>query len=502
MRLALFLALLVLASHAFAQDFKAAIAPYVFSGESAEGDSFAVNGTNYVLVLITGKPSFLLQENGSGYSLVDGEEGIRGVLVGRKMASVKTDAQVDQAIVDIRNFNASREPAERQCKQYTGLLVIASDRDEERPCFFNSTDAEVARNCFGATPVTISDRVCAPPIESCLVACRTVPICSIALSNNLHGIYQILFFRSATRDLDSNVSALLAELEGVRSLDRNAADASTARLGNVLNLTNTIVQNWLFYEYSFCSQIPFNGTALFGAEDILKAVSADIADIEALGATSAQVANFTKERMRMREAMGKALPGNVPSENLHPNVLKPAGQVNLSDVLKITGMREEKAEGGAGRVIAADVAYSGEEPVQATLVLRGPAGFSAEPQYLTILLQPRENFTARFALQAPENAPDAQLQMQLFTDEGQVNASMLLAGVQEAPGWQLPSLPAIRPEDAGLAIALAVAAVIIFATISRRIRRRGRARYDGKRMEIAKAIARTVKGRRGDLRDL
>jgi hypothetical protein len=270
--------LIALVGMAHAEEFSKAIAPYMLPSETAAGEQFQVNGTTYVLVTVGATPYFLLQETSGNDSFVQNTSTIESVLRARKLDTIGIDARATLIQAKILSFNASRAK-EALCKQYVGLIITHPDYNEERPCFYNASDTQ--------------------PVESCLVACLTVPICHAALGNSLPAIYSILYFKNVTVDMDSNVSALLGEIDGVRALDRAAVERASASMAAVQEAKSRMVQNDLFDNYGFCELIQFDSAALDSAASLLQQTDGDLDYLDGLPAFASNISSLTAQRMKL-----------------------------------------------------------------------------------------------------------------------------------------------------------------------------------------------------------
>jgi hypothetical protein len=96
--------------------------------------------------------------------------------------------------------------------------------------------------------------------------------------------------------MDSNLSALLAELPSVRTLDAAKLDESAALLANIKVARNSADSNGLFTTYAFCSDVVYNVTALDSAGSLLDGMNADVKYIDGLGGVAAEIVRITAER--------------------------------------------------------------------------------------------------------------------------------------------------------------------------------------------------------------
>ncbi|MFA6035435.1 MAG: hypothetical protein WC759_00570 [Candidatus Micrarchaeia archaeon] len=292
--------LLALASVVHAQNASAVITPYLLPGETYSLDSFSLNGGNYTLVSVGNKPYFLLEQAGEEYVHVEDVGRVQSLLTQKRLATIDVDVRISNLSMHLLNFNASRGK-ERLCKQYTGLIIThEGNPDEERPCFFNSTSPEVVKLCLNGSQ-DLPHETCAPPIQSCLVACRTVPICFTALANNLPAIYEIYYFKKSINEMDAGVSALLAELPSVRTLESAEMNESAGLLANIRIARNNADNNGLFSSYDFCENVVYNLTALDSAGAILDGMNADVRYIDSLGGVAAEIVRITADRKKLSD---------------------------------------------------------------------------------------------------------------------------------------------------------------------------------------------------------
>jgi len=272
------LALLALSGLSFAQaTVGEAISPFLFPSEPYGLEHFEYNGIGHLAVIVDGEYSLLFENSTGNYTLINDTTLLYTILRDWKMGDLAIDARVDAIREDILNFNFSRQPDEQLCRQYTGLIILnAQGGYDEKPCFYNHTASQ--------------------PVESCLLACRTVPLCLSAIANQLPAIYNILYLKNATADIDSNVTVVLARIEQVRALDPFATDLALENLDNLIAAKDSVAANELFTIYGYCPPVDYNVTALTHASTTLSGIKSDFDYIESLGIVAGHIVNFSSQR--------------------------------------------------------------------------------------------------------------------------------------------------------------------------------------------------------------
>ena len=170
-------ALLLLAFTVHAATVNDFIAPYLQQGEHAPTSEVVVGVQTYTLVNLSGTYAFVVRMGAAGYEFVQDKALVEQALRQRMLVDINVPGRVDAAWMKLLEFNASRQPAEATCKQYTGTDRIA--------CFYNASEPDRSLK-----------------VLSCTRACRSVPICQTAVSYNLDGIYEIFYFANDTKHMD------------------------------------------------------------------------------------------------------------------------------------------------------------------------------------------------------------------------------------------------------------------------------------------------------------
>ncbi|VVB98163.1 Uncharacterised protein [uncultured archaeon] len=279
-RFAALLALLILllsgfASQARAQDTIAnAVRPYILPGESYTAEQFAQDGTNFIIVKMGGEYALLLEGSAGNYSLVEDKVRIASVLRSLELSELNLSARVAAIRNSVLAFNNSRQPKENLCRQYTGLIITIADGFEERPCSFEPAEVQ--------------------PVLSCIVACRTVPFCE-PYSHDLPTMYAILHFKNATLDLNSNLSAMLADLDQLSAANPQAASLALQHANNMVDAKGRISSNPLFGV--ICEPIPFDSASLSQATNGIFSLQTEINNLASIESSVADhVASLAKER--------------------------------------------------------------------------------------------------------------------------------------------------------------------------------------------------------------
>ncbi|RLG19588.1 hypothetical protein DRN67_02320 [Candidatus Micrarchaeota archaeon] len=290
--------LLLLSAFSFAEaNVTALMEPYLYPEEPYWAEQFTFEGNDYVAVRVDGDYAMIFVNLTGEFSLMNNTEEIHRVLREWKISVLNIGERIDTIATHVVNFNESRMPFERQCKQYTGLIIIdAQGEDVAKPCYYNASALQ--------------------PVESCLLAFRTIPLCLNALANNLPAIYSILYFKNATADLSSNLSSILSTLEDARTLDPHAATTAASQLENIQEARDRIAGNDLFNAYGFCYPVEFNDTALNSAINSLSAVKDELEYIAGLEQVAEHIVQFTNERagFALQEQFYEQLLVNATSE--------------------------------------------------------------------------------------------------------------------------------------------------------------------------------------------
>ncbi|MEM3031035.1 MAG: hypothetical protein QXH27_04835 [Candidatus Micrarchaeia archaeon] len=263
------LLLLALAAHAVSPD--VLISGYLDFNESAQALFLDDNAS---LVLINGVPSFIaVTDAGGNASLVTAESEIRARLSAYSHTAnlspslvLPAPAQSARLAALLLAFNASREPAESECRRLIGI--------DRYPC---------------------SD------FDACLLSCYT-PICrGLALDAGQPFVHTIVDYSLALAAMDAELNAAL---DAIRNLPNATTPASRqleralSSLASLRALALNISLNPLFLTagYYFCPLSAFNYSALAEAEQEVGLARTKLLLILAPENVSAQVYAETERR--------------------------------------------------------------------------------------------------------------------------------------------------------------------------------------------------------------
>ncbi|MFA6035562.1 MAG: hypothetical protein WC759_01235 [Candidatus Micrarchaeia archaeon] len=202
---------------------------------------------------------------------------------------------------------------------------------------------------------------------------------------------------------------------------------------------------------------------------------------------------LSNEEMKLGYSLSGVLGEYSPYVNKYDYQIEIAKRTDLASLVKILDMQATAIDSKGGAQVVSTVLYVGEDPLPVTMTLEAPTSFTVEPTYLSVTLLPRNTFTARFQLKAPENAAqDSQLvRFLLYTDDGQVSARLpLVLEKGSEPGTS--AAIAVKPGDAAMAGMLLLALILGYALYQRR-GGGGGAQFDKERLEYAKSVMKTVK---------
>ncbi|MDO8340243.1 MAG: hypothetical protein Q7T16_06320 [Candidatus Burarchaeum sp.] len=205
---------------------------------------------------------------------------------------------------------------------------------------------------------------------------------------------------------------------------------------------------------------------------------------------------LSHEQVGVSYALSGVLTEYSPYVNDYNSELVVTKKVDLSNVVQIMDLSASAMKRGEAGQVVATVLYMGEEPLPVTLTLEAPAGFIVDPSYLSVVLLPRNTFTARFDVTPPEDAVESQLvRFVLFTDDGQVSARLPIVMTSEAAAPPAASQLAIsvRPGDVALAGVMAIMLIFGYLFLRRRGEGRGGAQFSEERLEYAKSLRKLVK---------
>src|SRR3989344_3662189 len=161
------LALLFMLSIAHAVSLSVFLKPYMLPGESFRAENFDVSNRSFSLIKIFGQPSFLVEARQENFSLIDDQQEIYGILWERAVSEIDAEGTKNASLLQLHEFNRTRQPNEDECKRLTG-----------------------------------TDRLPCEDKDSCIVACRSVPVCETALSYSLDSILALKDWLDTTKRLD------------------------------------------------------------------------------------------------------------------------------------------------------------------------------------------------------------------------------------------------------------------------------------------------------------
>ena len=205
------------------------------------------SGTSYTV-----QDSIMLkanEANSSDIAILNNTAEIEGVLRDRYAemnltfdSLYPTSFEIGEILAMMMRFNDSRQPNEGKCK-----LWIGTDTPE-----FDCNDRE---SCF---------RACHTPLSN--------PVASGVGWPFVDAVWE---FMNYTRNMDSNFSAALKDMEDIEGTSENTEallNHLELSLENVQNASNTISQSALFdpWRYSFCWPIKYNKTSVITAKILVK----------------------------------------------------------------------------------------------------------------------------------------------------------------------------------------------------------------------------------------
>ncbi|MEM4389940.1 MAG: hypothetical protein QXG98_04735 [Candidatus Micrarchaeia archaeon] len=314
-------ALLLLALAASAASLDELIAAYMDFNESAR--ALALDG-NASLVLINGIPSFIAFTDAEGNaSLLTEENEIRARLSAYAHAANRSPslllpapAQSARLAALLLAFNASREPAESECRRLIGI--------DRYPC---------------------SD------FESCLASCYT-PICrGLALDAGPPFVHSIVDYSRALAAMDAELNAALDAIRNLPNATTPASHQLERALSSLASLRalalKSISLNPLFLAtgYYFCPLPAFNYSALAEAEQEVGLARTKLLLILAPENVSAQVYAETERREGWRARL-LACANNTEAAiaNISAFATRFASLQRFSEIRNFTDQLEQAAD--------------------------------------------------------------------------------------------------------------------------------------------------------------
>lgn len=255
-----------------------AIGLYLSPGESYTTEAFMDNGTAYLAVKVGGEYAMLFEHAGGSYRLLLEKPRIYQVLWNYKVSQLGVPGRVAQIRASLLSFNSSRDPLEKQCKKAVGLILVDQNTGAitaERECKLEEGQPA--------------------PLISCILACRSNPSCE-PYSYGIDFVYEVLYLKTSTADLDSGMAVLFLNLDKMLALDQQASDSALENMRDIEAAKNKLT-NVLLPAYGICAPLQLNSSALTSASQELTALDNDfnyLATIES--AVTNRVENFSSGR--------------------------------------------------------------------------------------------------------------------------------------------------------------------------------------------------------------
>lgn len=260
-----FLFLLSAQASALSQD---AIAAYVEPSEQAETSQIQVASGTFTLATVDGTELLLFDESSQ---LVTSVDTIKQVFTEEFYANLDFDSRAESITASLLSFNASRKADEALCRQYTGT--------DRWPC----TDH-----------------------NSCLFACRSVPICATAMSTQAFTT-EMKSFVGSTDSITSNVDAFLANSESMKG-SIASVDAQITRANSMKSSVNTVKANKLFGTcsgcFDFCKPIAYNTNSLNSVLDSLNSLKAGLGGLSEVESRTSLLEEALQARLDYLETRG------------------------------------------------------------------------------------------------------------------------------------------------------------------------------------------------------
>ncbi|MEM3030831.1 MAG: hypothetical protein QXH27_03795 [Candidatus Micrarchaeia archaeon] len=245
---------------------------YTEPDENITKEAFSTDEGSFVIASVDGTEMFLFRETPAGASLVREGAEIQRVLEKRFYKSINYDAREASIEGLVREFNASRdrgredqETGEFNCKRKTGT--------DKYPCV---------------------DR------DSCLFACRSVPICETTVR-----VEALLFvIRDMVNNftlMDSLVASVLDDISAnALAAGGSAIDVQRARITQLSNAVNAIQSSRLVAPCPDCIQycrFRYNLTALAQANSELASLKTDLAGLSGIPGRAANIKSRGDDRI-------------------------------------------------------------------------------------------------------------------------------------------------------------------------------------------------------------
>ncbi len=314
--LALVLISLVFASYSFAQcetssggNLGDQIKSYLNAGDKLETRVIDTEYGAYTLAIINGADAMLFS-NADSRAVTDPVL-VYAVLKSEYLAENKVAVDSQTLIGDMDAFNASRNPQQATCEQYTGTGT------------HECTD-----------------------FASCRYACLSVPLCRGSFEGQGDNfIYAINSWRTKNSEIDKAISAFKDAAAGIAQ-NPEQANSANSYLTAIEEKATEIQGNKLFTcdsgGYCFCYQINFSFTKLNEEKDALaqiKTVLAKLPDIEKKGNI---IAAITEQRISAKKASDVVCQYQEKLAKVRANLTGTKAQVNALLTLVTSPTLSEK----------------------------------------------------------------------------------------------------------------------------------------------------------------
>lgn len=297
--------LLAFSANAVSQE---TLAAYTEPSEQVETSSIQIASGSFTLVTVDGTELLLFNE--SSQQLVTSSDAMRQVFTEEFYANLDYTVRVESMKSNLSLFNASRKADEALCKQYTGT--------DNWPC----TDH-----------------------NSCLFACRSVPICASALSTQKF-TQEMKSIVDSFNSMNSNVQSFYADADSMAG-SIASVDAQISRINSIKSSVNTVKTNKLFGTcgdcFDFCKPIGYNTNALNSVLDGLNSLKSGIGGLSEVESRTSLLKEALQARLDYLETRGERFQQLTGKTNTALNDLrgrKLAFEKEVSDSTISTGFTE------------------------------------------------------------------------------------------------------------------------------------------------------------------
>jgi len=241
------------------------IAQYIEPQENYTFQSISVPSGNFVLATIEGKETFMLDSQDKS---VNDSTLINKIFIEKIYKNADFNSAIELLEIHALNFNRSRDPEEKLCRQYTG-----TDR-------FNCTDH-----------------------DSCLASCYSVPVCTLMIA--AEGFLPAISNWSAlVYQLDGNFTSLRNQIPQIS--DSGSSSSARSQISSITSLASLVKGTILLkkmYEggFEFCPISNYNATSLLEADSLLSTLSENLKALSGVGARTNSLLSNMEERMNYIE---------------------------------------------------------------------------------------------------------------------------------------------------------------------------------------------------------